>query len=502
MPAAPAPSPDGASPPASTAADASAQAGTAAPELAALPLSVRAGLLRALARTLGEHAGVLVDVADGETRLGAERLSGEIRRTQAQLRMFADIVETGAFLDVMIDPPDPAAQPAPRPDIRRMLVPLGPVAVFSASNFPFAFSVLGGDTASALAAGCPVVVKAHEGHPGLSDLTRDLAAGVLPTGALTVVHGRETGRALVTDPAIRAVGFTGSTSGGRALFDLAGSRPDPIPFYGELGSLNPVVVTPGACAERGADIVREYIASVTLGQGQFCTKPGLLFLPADHGLEELLRREIAAVPPAPLLGDWIGTAYHATLEELVTHPAARTLHLTPGHDDPRTSAPALLTTTAEGVRAHPELLRECFGPASLVVTYTSADDLLDTLHILPGGLTATIHGQEPQDETLAHRLSAALSAGRLIWNSWPTGVAVTHAMHHGGPWPSATSPLHTSVGGTAVARWMRPVAYQNMPEALLPEPLRSTNPWNVPQRVNGEFPGQWRPARATTVSES
>ncbi|MGI5397287.1 aldehyde dehydrogenase (NADP(+)) [Streptomyces sp. CA-251251] len=491
MPApAPAPSTDGVSSPARTAARATARARAAAPELAALSLPARAELLRALARTLGENARHLADVADNETQLGAERLRGEIRRTQTQLRMFADIVEAGAFLDVMIDPPDPAAEPAPRPDIRRMLVPLGPVAVFSASNFPFAFSVLGGDTASALAAGCPVVVKAHEGHPGLSDLSHELAAAVLPAGALTVVHGRETGRALVTDPDIRAVGFTGSTSGGRALFDLAGSRPDPIPFYGELGSLNPVVVTPGACAERGADIVREYITSVTLGRGQFCTKPGLLFLPAGHGLEGQLRRAIAAVPPGPLLGAWIGTAYHATLGELVAHPAVHALHLTPRRDDPRASAPALLTTTAEAVRADPDLLRECFGPASLVVTYTSTDDLLDTLHTLPGGLTATIQGQEPQDGTLARRVSAALSAGRLIWNGWPTGVAVTPAMHHGGPWPSTTSPLHTSVGGTAVARWMRPVAYQNMPEALLPEPLRRMNPWNVPQRVNGGFQGR------------
>ncbi|MEV5433966.1 aldehyde dehydrogenase (NADP(+)) [Streptomyces sp. NPDC052701] len=481
----PAPSPDGASAHARTAARATAQARAAAPALAALPLPARARLLRGLSHALGENAVHLAAVAEEETRLGTERLRGEIRRTQAQLEMFADVVEAGAFLDVMIDPPDPAARPAPRPDIRRMLVPLGPVAVFSASNFPFAFSVLGGDTASALAAGCPVVVKAHEGHPRLSDLTRELTAATLPAGVLSVVHGRETGRSLVTDPVIRAVGFTGSTSGGRALFGLANSRPDPIPFYGELGSLNPVVVTPAAGAARGADIVRAYIASVTLGQGQFCTKPGLLFLPAGHGLEDHLRQGIAAVQPGPLLGDWISTAYRATLAELAAHPAVRPLHLAEEPDDPRAGAPALLTTSAEEVRACPELLRECFGPASLVITYTSADDLLDTLHTLPGGLTATIHGQEREDELLVRRLSAALSAGRLVWNGWPTGVAVTAAMHHGGPWPATTSPLHTSVGSRAVARWMRPVAYQNMPEELLPEPLQRANPWNVPQQVDG-----------------
>ncbi|MEU8473011.1 aldehyde dehydrogenase (NADP(+)) [Streptomyces sp. NPDC029006] len=479
---------DAPAPAATSAALAAAAARAAAPALAALPLPTRASLLRGLARTLGENAAHLAAVAEDETRLGVERLRSEIRRTQGQLEMFAGIVEAGEFLDVMIDLPDPTAQPAPRPDIRRMLVPLGPVAVFSASNFPFAFSVLGGDTASALAAGCPVVVKAHEGHPRLSDLTAELAAGVVPGGVLTVVHGRETGRNLVSDPAVRAVGFTGSTSGGRSLFDLANSRPDPIPFYGELGSLNPVVVTPAATAARGADIVREYIGSATLGQGQFCTKPGLLFLPASHGLEDDLRRVIGAVGPAPLLGPWISTAYRATLEELTGHPAVRSLHRAEEPDDPRAGTPALLTTTAEDIRACPELLRECFGPASLVVTYTSAEDLLETLRLLPGGLTATIQGQEHEDETLFHRLSAALHVGRLIWNGWPTGVAVTAAMHHGGPWPSTTSPLHTSVGSRAVARWMRPVAYQNMPESLLPAPLRRANPWNVPQRVSGSWP--------------
>lgn len=480
------PSPHGSSAPARTAAARAAdRARTAAPAFGELPLPKRASLLRGLSHVLGKNAAHLTAVAEDETRLGVERLRGEIRRTQVQLEMFADVVEAGAFLDVMIDPPDPTAQPAPRPDIRRMLVPLGPVAVFSASNFPFAFSVLGGDTASALAAGCPVVVKAHEGHPRLSDLTGALAAEHLPADVLTVVHGRDTGRSLVTDSAIRAVGFTGSTSGGRALFDLAASRPDPIPFYGELGSLNPVVVTPAACAARGADIVREYTASVALGQGQFCTKPGLLFLPADHGLDEELRQGIAAVPPAPLLGRWISAAYRATLDDLARHPSVRPLHLTAEPDDPRASVPALLTATAEDLRAHPELRRECFGPASLVITYSTNDDLLETLRALPGSLTATIHGQEQEsDENLVHRLTAALRAGRLIWNGWPTGVAVTAAMHHGGPWPATTSPLHTSVGSRAVARWMRPVAYQNMPEPLLPAPLRSANP-NVPQRRNG-----------------
>ncbi|MFI7239026.1 aldehyde dehydrogenase (NADP(+)) [Streptomyces cyaneofuscatus] len=460
----------------------------AAPVLAALTPSERGTLLRDLSDVLREHTGQLVALAQEETHLDETRLRGEVLRTSVQLDMFAEIAEEGAYLDVMIDRADAEALPAPRPDVRRMLAPLGPVAVFTASNFPFAFSVLGGDTASAIAAGCPVVIKAHEGHPRLTDLTAALAAEILPTGALSVVHGREAGRALVTDPVVQAVGFTGSTAGGRALFDLAAQRPDPIPFYGELGSLNPVVVTPGALVARGADLVGEYIGSVTRSQGQLCTKPGLLFLPEGHGLDGTLHQAISAAPPAPLLGPWIADAYGATLNDLTAHPAVRRIGAVPtgsnGTGQPAHSpSAALLTVTADDLRTHPELLRECFGPASTVVTYTSTEDLLAALRKVPGSLTATVHGQENMDEELARQIWSTLRAGRLIWNDWPTGVAVTRAMHHGGPWPATTSPLHTSVGGTAVSRWLRPIAYQNMPEALLPHALQTSNPWGVPQRT-------------------
>lgn len=460
----------------------------AAPVLAALPPGEQGGLLRALAAVLRAHTDELVALADEETHLGEVRLHGEVERTRGQLEMFAEIVEEGSALDVMIDRANSGAVPAPRPDVRRMLVPLGPVAVFTASNFPFAFSVLGGDTASALAAGCPVVVKAHEGHPRLTDRTVALASEVLPLGALTVVHGRDAGRALVTDPAIQAVGFTGSTASGRALFDLACGRPDPVPFYGELGSLNPVVVTPAALAARGPALAEGFTASVTRSQGQLCTKPGLLFLPEGHGLDATLARAFGSAAVAPLLGPWIANAYTATLAELAAHPAIRAITPRPSAEPAAKEpapAPALFTVTAHDLRAHPELLRECFGPASLVVTYASADDLLATLRALPGSLTAAVHGVEGElaDEETARRVWSVLRAGRLIWNDWPTGVAVTRAMHHGGPWPATTSPLHTSVGATAVARWMRPVAYQNVPEALLPEPLRTSNPWLVSQRA-------------------
>ncbi|MFC8231092.1 aldehyde dehydrogenase (NADP(+)) [Streptomyces sp. NPDC057287] len=457
-----------------------------APRLAALAPTERGALLRALSGVLHDHTDDLVHLADEETHLGTERLQGEVLRTRVQLQMFADIAEEGAYLDVVIDHADAKAFPVPRPDVRRMLIPLGPVAVFTASNFPFAFSVLGGDTASALAAGCPVVIKAHEGHPRLTDVTVGLAATVLPAGCLTVVHGREAGRALVTDPAIQAVGFTGSTTGGRALFDLAARRPSPIPFYGELGSLNPVVVTPAALAQRGAQLVKQYIASVTRSQGQLCTKPGLLFLPSNHDLSELLATEIAQVNSTPMLGPWISEAYRATAAELAAHPAVSTISSTLTTSDSEHThedSPTLLTLPAHDLRAHPELLRECFGPASIVVTYDSAEDLLATLKELPGSLTATIHGREGEDEQLSQSIWFTQRAGRFIWNDWPTGVAVTRAMHHGGPWPATTSSPHTSVGAAAINRWLRPVAYQGTPEALLPTPLQSKNPWSIPQSL-------------------
>jgi len=460
----------------------------AAPALAALTPSERGTLLRDLSGALGEHTAQLVALAEEETHLDESRLRGEVLRTRVQLDMFAEIAEEGAYLDVMIDRADAEALHAPRPDVRRMLIPLGPIAVFTASNFPFAFSVLGGDTASAIAVGCPVVIKAHEGHPRLTDLTAALAAEILPTGALSVVHGRDAGRALITAPVVQAVGFTGSTAGGRALFDLAAQRPDPIPFYGELGSLNPVVITPSALSARGTALVSEYIASVTRSQGQLCTKPGVLFVPEGHGLDEVLRLALGVAVPAPMLGPWIADAYRATLNELAAHPSVHRISRTStdaGRTGVRADAPeaALLTVTARDLRANPELLQECFGPASIVVTYTSIEDLVATLQGLPGSLTASVFGQEGADEEMSLIIWSTLRAGRLIWNDWPTGVAVTRAMHHGGPWPATTSPLHTSVGGTAVARWLRPVAYQNVPEGLLPEPLRTSNPWRVPQRM-------------------
>lgn len=473
-----------------------AAATSAAPELAGMPLTDRAGLLRSIAAALEAERDAIVALGDAETGLGATRLSSELVRTRVQLEMFASVVDDGGFLDAVIDLPDPAALPAPRPDLRRMLVPLGPVAVFAASNFPLAFSVAGGDTASAFAAGCPVVVKAHPSHPGLSALTGRIVRAALdaagaPAGTFAVVHGEAAGRTLVRHPAITAVGFTGSLAGGRALFDLASSRPDPIPFYGELGSLNPAVVTPGAVAARGPQVVTGFVGSYTLGTGQFCTKPGLLFLPAGHGLEPLLADAVSSAAVGPMLNSRIRDGYQRGSSGLATVPGVREIvavsPATAAEGNGFAAAPSLVAVSAADLRANPEpLLEECFGPTAVVVEYGSADELVETLDALPGSLTATLHADPDSEAPLVRRLldRFAQGAGRIVWDGWPTGVAVTAAMHHGGPWPATTAPLHTSVGVSAIRRFLRPVVYQNVPDALLPEALQAANPLGIPRQVN------------------
>jgi acyl-CoA reductase-like NAD-dependent aldehyde dehydrogenase len=469
-------------------------AAAAARPLAELTLPARAALLRAAADAMETARRDIVALADQETGLGATRLDGELTRTVVQLELFAHAVTEGSVLDIVIDLPDPSARPAPRPDLRRMLVPLGPVAVFSASNFPLAFSVAGGDTASALAAGCPVVVKAHSGHPGLSVLcgqmmSEALARASAPAGSFAVIHGTDAGRALITHPAVTAGGFTGSLGAGRALFDLASQRPDPIPFYGELGSLNPTVVTAGAIARRGADLAADFVGSLTLGAGQFCTKPGLLFLPKGHGLDVALADALRAATVGPLLNARIRDAYRQTAETQAAVPGTRPLLPAPGETGAGYRvAPQLLAVSAADLVAQADtLLEECFGPAALVVEYGDADDLDRALDVLPGSLTATVHANPSTEDDVGRRLVErfATRAGRVIWAGWPTGVAVTWAMQHGGPWPATTGSIHTSVGVTAIRRFQRPVVYQGMPQALLPELLRDANPLGIPRRVNG-----------------
>jgi NADP-dependent aldehyde dehydrogenase len=459
-------------------------------DLAAWPLSRRAGLLRGVAEALDANTAELASLADAETGLGSGRLPGEVARTTWQLRLFADVVEDGAFLEVIIDHARAAEGPQAHPDLRRMLLPIGPVAVYAASNFPFAFSVAGGDTAAALAASCPVVVKAHPGHPRTSQRTAELVLAACrnagaPQGTFSLVHGFEAGRMLVTDQRIRAAAFTGSQGGGRALFDLASSRPDPIPFYGELGSINPVYVTPAAVSARGGEIAAGFVASVTLGNGQFCTKPGLLFLPSGHGLDDALAEAVRSVPPAPLLTPQISHGFHSGIEEIAATDGVRLLAAAPGPDG---RPPSLYATTAADVARHPRLARECFGPSSVVAEYRDEDELIEAAAAAPGSLAAGIHA-EPGDEKLSRRLLAIVRAraGRVVWNGWPTGVAVTWAMHHGGPWPATTASVHTSVGPTAIRRFLVPVTFQGTPADLLPDPLRDDNPLTLPRRVDGQL---------------
>ncbi|WP_410573516.1 aldehyde dehydrogenase (NADP(+)) [Amycolatopsis sp. cmx-4-61] len=448
----------------------------------------RAGWLTAVADALDAAAGELVPLAHAETHLPeTPRLAGELKRTTFQLRLFAEVLADGEYLGATVDHADPDWPMGPRPDIRRVKTAIGPVLVFAASNFPFAFSVAGGDTASALAAGCPVVLKAHPGHPELSAQTGSVVREALikagaPAALFNVIFGQEEGVTALKDPRIAAASFTGSIPGGRALFDIANARPRPIPFYGELGSVNPVVVTEAAIAARGEAVAKGYAGSFTLGAGQFCTKPGLLFLPEDHGLTDTLRAALSGAVAQPMLNDRIAAGYASRLSELRKVPGVEVVS---SADSPFT--PTLLATTGKQfLEGGDTVHEECFGPASLIVTYADQAELLRLLEVLEPGLTATIHGEESDVDWLRPVLpSLARIAGRLLWNDWPTGVTVSWAQQHGGPYPATTAPTTTSVGTAAIERFLRPIAWQGFPDALLPEPLQEANPWQLPRRTDG-----------------
>lgn len=449
----------------------------------------RAAWLRTAADALDAARDELVAIADDETRLGATRLNGELARTTAQLRLFADAVLEGSYLEATIDHPDPTTIP-PRPDLRRMLRPIGPVAVFGASNFPFAFSVAGGDTASALAAGCPVIVKGHPAHPRLSRRTAEVVAAALegagaPEGIFGHVVGHETGVALVQHPGVRAVGFTGSLRGGRALFDLASARPDPIPFYGELSAVNPVLITAAAIESRADELASGLAGSFTLGAGQFCTNPGVVLVPAGSGFAERVGAAVAAASaaPMPMLTDGIAEAFAHGIGGLAGRDDVEIVAGDPAQR-PGTGAPVVLRTSTTAVLADPAaLLHECFGPSTLIVEYTEVADALAAVRAVGGSLTATVHA-EPGDDLASIVDVLAEVAGRVLFAGWPTGVAVSWAQQHGGPWPSTTS-NHTSVGVTALRRFLRPIAFQDAPDAALPPELRDDNPLGIPRRVDG-----------------
>ncbi|MET0934042.1 MAG: aldehyde dehydrogenase (NADP(+)) [Mycetocola sp.] len=464
-----------------------------APAIAAATSTERAGWLVALAESLEGNADELVGIADRETRLGVDRLNGEVVRTAKQLRFFAAAIQDGRHLELTIDNSDPSAFP-PRPELRRMLRPIGPVAIFGASNFPFAFSVLGGDTTSALAAGCPVIVKAHPAHP---ELSRAIAAHAIdalsavgaPRGLFALVEGYDAGLELVKAPEIAAVAFTGSTGGGRALFDIASQRPHPIPFYGELGSINPVVITEDAAEERGAELATGLATAFTRESGQYCTKPGLIFAPADLDFASAVATAVADVPARFMLTPGILSSFASGARQLVESDGATLVAGNlPEKDVDGLITPIVVAAASDAVLADPDVFfEERFGPLTLIVRYRDREQLDELLAHVPGSLTATIfHAEGEHLGTLPSALTRI--AGRVVFNGWPNGVALGWAQNHGGPWPASTNPLHTSVGFTATRRFLVPVVFQNAPDSALPAELRSDNPLGLPRLVDG-LPG-------------
>jgi NADP-dependent aldehyde dehydrogenase len=458
----------------------------------------RARFLRSIADGLEGVTEELAARAQQESALPAQpRLQGEVKRAATQFRVFAELIEEGSWVAAHIDTALPERKPMPRPDLRSVLRPLGPVAVFGASNFPIAFSVAGGDTASALAAGNPVVVKAHPAHPGTSEIAgRVIAESVrafgLPPGVFSLLFdaGIEVGQALVQHPAIQAVGFTGSHTAGRALMDLVAQRPQPIPCFAEMGSTNPVFILSQALRERGAQIAAGLYGSFTMGAGQMCTKPGLVFLPelpeAEAFLAEL-RRLTAESADFTLLTPGIAASFRRAVSARKSRDDLQVQSATAATGKCIASA-AVMETEIDVLLNHPELSEEIFGPSTLVVRYRQREAMMQAAEALEGHLTATLVGS-PEDLAGYGDLIAILErkAGRLIFNGFPTGVEVAHAMIHGGPYPSSSDSRSTSVGSQAILRFARPVCYQGFPEASLPEELRDGNPLGVMRKVNGNL---------------
>ncbi len=455
----------------------------------------RAAFLEAVAAEIEADKDAIIPEAVRESGLPEGRITGEVGRTTGQLRMFAGVVRQGDHLGVRIDPAMPDRAPLPRADIRQRMVPLGPVAVFGASNFPLAFSTAGGDTASALAAGCPVVVKGHPAHPVTGTLvaraiTRAVKRSGLPAGTFSfVLGGIETGQELVRDPRITAVGFTGSRGGGLALVQAAAAREVPIPVYAEMSSINPVVVLPGALEGDVDALATAYVGSLTLGAGQFCTNPGLLFLPSGERGDAFLRAAGEAVSAAsgqPMLTPGIAEAYASGSASLKGTEGVRLVGQGNAAGD-HAPAPALYEAPVELLALDDSTVTdEVFGASGVVVRFDDVADLLPRLEGLEGQLTATVHATDADHDDAAALLPVLeLKAGRILFNGWPTGVEVGHAMVHGGPFPATSDSRSTSVGSLAIERFQRPVAYQDVPSALLPEAVRDDNPWGLLRRLDG-----------------
>lgn len=457
----------------------------------------RGAFLRRIAAGLTEQGTAIVERANLETGLPLPRLQGELARTTNQLALFADVLEEGSWVDARIDEADPARKPLPKPDVRSMSRPLGPVAIFGASNFPLAFSVAGGDTASALAAGCPVVVKAHPAHPGTSELVGRVVQKAVkdsgfPAGVFSLLFdaGVEVGISLVKHAGVKAVAFTGSQNGGKALMRLAAERPEPIPCYAEMGSTNPLFILPGAMKERREALAQGLQTSFTLGSGQFCTKPGLVFGPAGEMelFADQLRSGVGAMGQQGMLTPGIATKYTEAVKERTREGNAELIAgaATVASDGVAAGTATLFRVSLNEFLGHRSLEEEIFGPTTLLIQYGENDELVAAAEKLHGHLTATIHGTE-EDIANAGDLIRVLEAkvGRILFNGYPTGVEVCHAMVHGGPYPATSDTRTTSVGTKAIERFVRPVCYQDCPDGSLPVELRRANTLGIMRLVNG-----------------
>jgi alpha-ketoglutaric semialdehyde dehydrogenase len=476
--------------------DACRLAAAAFAEFSELAPAIRATFLEQVVAEIAVLGNALIERAMAESGLPRARLEGERGRTLGQLEFFARLVREGAWLDVAIDHALPERAPLPRPDLRRRSVAIGPVAVFGASNFPLAFSVAGGDTAAALAAGCPVVVKGHPLHPGTGELVaRALRSAVqkcgMPAGVFSYLPGanHQLGGALVSDPRIKAVGFTGSRAGGLALARLASARAEPIPVYAEMSSINPVILFPAAARARGAELGRAYVASLTLGAGQFCTNPGLVLALGDSDPEGFIQAAAAALRECPaqqMLATGIHSAFERGVESLADHAAVQTLARGRTGTGVNQAQAGLFVTDAAAFTGDRVLSNEVFGPASLIVRARTIDEIVRLLEQLEGQLTATLLFDAADEAAVAGLLPALQrKVGRILANGWPTGVEVCHAMVHGGPFPATSDVRATSVGSLAIQRFLRPVCYQNLPDRLLPAVVRDGNPYHVPARIDG-----------------
>jgi NADP-dependent aldehyde dehydrogenase len=458
----------------------------------------RAGFLRAIADEMEDLGDALVERASAETGLPAARIIGERGRTTFQLRMFADHIEEGSWVDATIDTAQPDRKPLPKQDLRKMMVPLGPVVVFGASNFPLAYSVAGGDTAAALAAGCPVLVKAHPGHPGTSALVgraviNAAKATGMPDGVFSLLYdnGFSVGSALVGHPATAAVGFTGSLTGGRALFDIAAQRESPIPVFAEMGSTNPVILLPAALRNRATEVADGYAGSITLGVGQFCTNPGLILGVKSAGLDKFadsLAGAIAASSPGTMLHSGISKAYQTNKSTIVAQQGVEIIGEASEEATVSQARPTVARASGQQFIANPRLHEEVFGPFSLLIECASAEELSQVVSSLNGQLTSTVIGEPEDFEDFGDLVTEIQEkAGRIIFNGVPTGVEVCPAMQHGGPYPATTDSRFTAVGVHSIKRFVRPVSFQNAPQTALPEPLQNANRRNIWRTIDGDL---------------